>query len=265
MSEDPDRPASWPRSLADPTSALATLETTDEPSAVLALAPRAGLVSPVAVLSGAFDPPTLAHLTLARAALRSAAGSLLFLVAVRTIDKERGTAASLALRLRMLRALAARRPRLGLVVVNQGLYVDQARALLRVGVEKPWFLIGYDKVPQIFDARYYQDRAAALDRLFELARLLVVPRQDQGAAALEAFLRLPDQARYASFVRPLALRPSETRALHDLSSTRVRRLAASDGDWRALVPREVRRLMERDGAYCPAATSSAATASGLKR
>ena len=37
-------------------------------------------------------------------------------------------------------------------------------------------IYGYDKVVQIFDPRYYDDRDAALDRLFALSSLLVAPR-----------------------------------------------------------------------------------------
>src|SRR5438874_2196968 len=106
-----------------------------EPCARLLLAPRPGLRAPVAVLSGAFDPPTRAHAALARAALRRGMATLLFAIAVQTVDKERGTRADVGLRLTLLCRYARRRPRLGVLVCKRGLYLEQAAALAELGVD----------------------------------------------------------------------------------------------------------------------------------
>ena len=48
-------------------------------------------------------------------------------------------------------------------------------------------LVGYDKVVQILDPKYYDDRDAALHELFALARLLVTEvLEDLGYSAIEA-------------------------------------------------------------------------------
>jgi len=203
----------------------------------------------VTVLAGAFDPPTRAHLTLAHAVLRAGAGAFLFSLAVRTIDKEASAVAGVAPRLDMLGALAARRRHVGVVVCNRGLYVDQAQALGDLGFRRPRFAIGIDKVPQLFDARYYRDRDAALRRLFELASFLVVPRGGAGAEELARFMALPAQRDYLGVIEMLPLTAREEQAMRDVSSTHVRALLAQHGKWQPLVPREIWNLVQRSGAY----------------
>jgi nicotinic acid mononucleotide adenylyltransferase len=228
----------------------------DTPLARLVHAPGPGLAEPVAVLAGAFDPPTRAHAAVAESALREHARAFLFALAVHTIDKEASASADIELRLRMLSAIVANRPRVGLVVCNRGLYVDQAEALRGLGIQKPLFTIGFDKVPQLFDARYYQDRDAALQRLFERARFLVVPRDDAGAEELERFMALPGQRSYADAVETLVLDPREEQEIRGVSSTRVRMLLARQGSWQPLVPREIWSLVQESGAYHRASTGS---------
>jgi nicotinamide-nucleotide adenylyltransferase len=220
----------------------------EAPTARLVHGPARGLSESVTVLSGAFDPPTRAHTTLARAARRGRGGAFLFSLAARTIDKD-ATPAALALRLRMLTAIAVQRTHVGVVVCNRGLYVDQAEALRELGIGRVTFVIGFDKVPQLFDARYYEDREAALKRLFTLAKFLVVARDGAGVEALARFMALPDQCEYAGAIEALSLTAPEERALRDVSSTRVRALRETRGDWQLLVPREIWPLVRQSSAY----------------
>ncbi len=231
--------------------AIRPLANAEQPLAAIVLAPAAGLESPVAVLSGAFDPPTRAHAAVARATLRGGARVLLFCIAIDTIGKENRAWASLPTRLRMLCAYARGRRRVGVVVCNRGLYLEQARALASIGVRMPAFVIGFDKVPQLFDARYYLDRDAALGQLFNQARFLVVPRDQQGDAELTAFLRAADHERYADALVSLALTAAEQAQAQGVSSTQVRERAASGHPWEALLPPEARSLARRSGAYRP--------------
>ena len=60
---------------------------------------------------------------------------------------------------------------------------------------------------QIFDPRYYDDREAALRRLFGQAAFLVAPRDEHSAADLAALLGRPQNAPYAGRVRPASARP----------------------------------------------------------
>jgi nicotinic acid mononucleotide adenylyltransferase len=201
---------------------LALREVADapEPRARPVAGPRLDGGATVALLPGSFNPPTVAHLALARAGLERGADAVLFTLATRTIDKEAVTGAGLEDRLLLLELLAARDARLGVLLINRGLYVDQAVAVHAAfpSLREIVFLVGYDKIAQIFDPSYYDDRDAALERLFALAGFLVAPRADAGPVELEDLLGRPENRRFAAAVRPLSLPP----ALRDVASSTVR-------------------------------------------
>lgn len=246
---------------------LADLAPAAPPRARLLRAPRAGLGLQVGVLSGSFDPLTRAHTALAAAALRHGAlDSLLFLLSVHTVDKEDRAVAALPDRALVLLRHTARRPRCGVAVCNRGLYVEQAEALAarlapgqppeprgaivapgQASEEAPalWFVVGYDKIVQIFDPRYYADREAALRALFARAGLLVAPRGAAGPEALAALLARPENAPYRDRVRPLPL-PAGYRAL---SATAVRTALARGEDARALLAPAAAAFVAATGCY----------------
>ncbi len=180
----------------------------------------------VGLFAGTFNPLTHAHVALAEAA--RAAGNLdliAWTLAVVTVDKERVERATLPDRSAQIAAYCDGRAGDALVVVNRGLYVDQARALhaLMAPTARLAIVVGYDKVVQIFDPRYYADRDAALAELFAEANLLAAPRAGQGPHELERLLARPENARFAASVRPIPLAPEYAAE----SSTQVRALAAS--------------------------------------
>ncbi len=199
----------------------------------------------LALVPGSFNPPTNAHLALAEAVRATGlVDQVDFLLATRTVNKERVEGASLADRILMLEALVDRRPDLGIVLVNRGLYVEQAETITRdwPTITDLWFAVGFDKIVQIFDPRYYQDRDAALDRLFALARFFVAPRGDADFGDLEALLNRPENQRYAHGVARLNFPASYRR----ISSSRLRShdlLAYGD------IPDAVLQFMRDTGAY----------------
>ncbi|MBX6771206.1 MAG: hypothetical protein IRY83_05730 [Chloroflexi bacterium] len=202
----------------------------------------------LALLPGSFNPLTTAHAALLEAALASGrADEGYYVLASRTIDKERIEGASLADRLICLTTFAADHPGQGVMLVNRGLYVEQAE-IVRSGMpalRDLWFVVGFDKILQIFDPRYYTDRAAALERLFERAAFLVAPRAAAGRHELDAFMARPENRQYADRVVFLDL-AEQYRAL---SSTRIR-LAARGGEIRMTeVPSIVARFIRETGAY----------------
>ena len=102
-----------------------------------------------------------------------------FVLGTVTVDKT-VTGLSLDDRLLLLSLLVEGHPAFELAVINRGLLVDQANVVRKAlpALKGLWFVVGFDKIVQIFDPRYYSDRDAALGRLFDLAAFFVAPRGD---------------------------------------------------------------------------------------
>lgn len=231
-----------------------------------AAAPRASVILPpaatsrakpggnVAVIAGSFNPATNAHLSLCDGALQQPdVGAVWLSLAVHTVNKEQITGACLEDRLCMLTMLARSRPNVGVVLCNRGLYADQAEALRRevVGAgQELVFVVGFDKVQQILDPRYYADREASLERLFALARFLVAERDAHGSQALDALLREPANRAYRGSIAEMTTLPAD----HDpvLSSTSVRAAHAQGRGGAAeacSVPGPVRAFIAATGVF----------------
>jgi nicotinic acid mononucleotide adenylyltransferase len=193
----------------------------------------------LAALAGTFNPPTQAHLALLEAARAAGADAVTFVVAVVSIEKEQLSAALLEDRLALLDQIAARLEA-GLVLTNAGLYAEQAAALrtLLPTATRLSFILGADKVLQIFDPRYYHDRDAALEQLFAQADLLVVPRAELESEAIARFLATPPAARWRHAVTLLSPPASLDRWL---SASAVRRGEVTSLE-QALPPESVRFL-----------------------
>lgn len=157
----------------------------------------------VGVFAGSFNPQTVAHAAVAEAArVARRLDGVIWAMARVTVDKEQVARATLADRVVQLEAYCRATGSDGVAVLNAGLYADQAEAVRRlVGAESEiWLIVGFDKIEQIFDARYYRDRDAALERLFASAGLLVAPRAGRDATDLAELLAVPGNARFAERV-----------------------------------------------------------------
>lgn len=221
----------------------------EEPSARLVPGSPA-LHKRVIVLPGAFNPPTSAHVALLKEAHHYARqqGNMQLYAAftLHTIDKEDLMRPLLLDRILLLQQVLQRLPRTGILLINRGLYVEQAEGIRRAfpAVRQIFFLMGYDKIVQIFDPHYYEDRDASLKRLFALAQLLVVPRGQAGDADLHALLERPENRPFASSVHLLPFGHEYSA----VSSTRIRQDASAP---RTDIPREARAFMRRTRAYAP--------------
>ena len=205
----------------------------------------------IIVFPGSFNPPTTAHLALLKQAWQFARehGPMHIYAAISThiTDKERVQRPLLLDRILLLETVLRHHVRhTGIMLFNRGLYVEQAEAVHNAfpQVMKLYFLIGFDKIVQIFDARYYKDRDVALHELFALAEFLVAPRREAGSAALTRLLDQPENRQFARHIHMLPL----SAAYRDISSTRIRQdLAAHEQE----VPPEVRRFIRETHAYEP--------------
>ncbi len=131
-----------------------------------------GATGAVGCYPGTFDPPTVAHLAVAEAAVAHAGLVRLDLVVSRVpLGKDTADGATLARRVEVLRAVAATRPWLGVVVTDACLIADIARAYDAV-------VMGADKWRQVCDPSWYDSVAACDAAVATLPRVLVAARGD---------------------------------------------------------------------------------------
>ena len=223
---------------------MENVEAADAPEAVLVGGPERIDRGRVGILPGSFNPPTLAHLELARAARRRFdLDHVVFSLSSAIVDKERLEGLCREDRLLLMGLLAREHPWTAVAVINRGLYSEQAPAFRASFGDAAglWFIVGMDKVLQIFDPKYYDDRARALDALFAHARLIAANRGDWGGEDLRALLEQPENLPYRDRVEALAL-PIH---LKDESSSAVRR--GIEGEY--ALPQVVREFIAATGAF----------------
>jgi hypothetical protein len=126
----------------------------------------------VGIFPGTFNPPTVAHLAIAEAAVARGGLARLDLALSRApLGKEQLAHPTVAERADVLRAVAASHPWLAVVVTDAQLIVDVARGY-------DLLVLGADKWAQVIDPRWYGGSVAARDdALTQLPpRVLVAPR-----------------------------------------------------------------------------------------
>ena len=227
---------------------LTALDSQGEPWAAVApksREPRGDII----VFPGSFNPPTLAHLAMLRQARAFASrhngGRWQVYAALSRliVDKEAVERMTLLDRVALLeRVLASHVRHAGIMLLNRGLYVEQAQGIRAAfpQVRRLSFLMGFDKIVQILDPRYYTERDSALRELFALATLLVAPRGGDGERELRELLARKENRPFAGFVRLL---PLEER-YRDMSSTHARTSEVLDS-----LPREARDFIQYTHPY----------------
>jgi nicotinic acid mononucleotide adenylyltransferase len=243
--------------------AIAALSAETEPAGTVLHAPKWMIArwrtsrQRVILIPGSFNPLTWAHIALAINAwltMNPIGGErpvayYLWSGAISTVAKEQVERAACADRLAQLVTLArASIHPAGVALFNKGLYLDQARALRNMVHPETELVIvvGFDKITQIFDERFYTDRDAALRKLFHLARILVAPRDDAGAEELRALLNQAENRRFAERITFMEAGQAS------LSSSQIRTLAATSTaleDLATLAPPEACALIRETGAY----------------
>jgi len=183
--------------------------------------------SKLAILPGAFNPPTRAHLAMAEAAL-SLADEVVF-VLPRAFPHKEYSGAPFADRLAWLRAAVAGNPRFSLAASDRGLFIDIAREVHSNYSPAPelFVLCGRDAAERIVSWDYGQGED--IRRQLEFFTLLVASRGGDYQAPPEI----------GSRVSTLSLPPG----VQEISSTEVRRRIAAGEPWESLVPPEIAGLI----------------------
>ncbi len=177
----------------------------------------------LAALPGAFNPPTRAHLALARAALASV-DEVVF-VLPRAFPHKAYAGASFEDRVRMLAAAVADEPRFSIASCDEGLFIEIARQCRQAygpGVEV-LILCGRDAAERAIDWDY--GRAGAFRDQLREYRLLVAPRHGS----------YQPPAEFEDRIHPLAA----VESCDEVSATGVRELIRRGEPWERLVPEPI--------------------------
>jgi hypothetical protein len=139
------------------------------------------------VYPGSFDPPTIAHVAIAEAAVRTGSLTRLDLAISRVaLGKDAGAQAPVNRRRAFVERLGASRPWLRVVVTDAQLITDIAAGYDVV-------VMGADKWAQVRDPAWYGGSLAARDAaVARLGRVLVAPRPGFTVVGAEV-LELPDE------------------------------------------------------------------------
>ena len=179
--------------------------------------------SRVAVFPGAYNPPTIAHLEIARAAAEQAEEVLW--VIPRAFPHKKFAGASLEARCRMLASLVRENPGFSVATSDGGLYgeiAEETRAHFAEQTEIA-LVCGRDAAERLADWDYGDPDY--LDRMLRSYRILVAARRGE--------YRPPERHRHR--IDALVLPAS-----HDLvSSSEVRRRIEKGGNWQELVPASI--------------------------
>ena len=184
----------------------------------------------VALFPGAWNPPTLAHIEIARAA-RSWADEVIW-VLPRAFPHKRFEGAGFEDRRRMLRALVQVRAGEGFsaAVSEGGLYAevaDEARAYFGEEIEIA-LVCGRDAAERMASWNY--GAPGVFDQMLRGYRLLVAARRgdyEPAGCHSERIIKLPMEA-----------------AWNEVSSSEVRRRISDGEDWQALVPPELAAIIQ---------------------
>lgn len=186
-----------------------------------------GRPSHLAVLPGTFNPITVAHLELARAAL-PLVDEVVF-VLPRVLPHKEYVGASFADRIEMLQAAAGGDPRFSIAAADHGLFLEIARECrdAYAGDVRLTFLCGRDAAERI--AGWDYGRPGAFAEMLRQFNLLVAARSGEYTPAPE----------FRHAIRPLPLSGD----FDGVSATEVRDRITRGEAWEHLVPAPIRRYV----------------------
>lgn len=177
-----------------------------------------GVASTTALLAGAWNPPTRAHLELARAALGWARRAVFVLP--RAFPHKPLEGAAFDRRAEWIRSLAALDPRFAAAVSEGGLFLEMAREARALGAHRIFHVCGSDAAARILAWDY--GALEPIGKQLEEYELLAAPRP----------LPVMPPPQLRSRVHTLIVPAS----LDGISSSEVRRRIRAGEPWRHLVP-----------------------------
>jgi nicotinate-nucleotide adenylyltransferase len=179
------------------------------------------------IFAGSFNPPTRAHVALAKAAL-TRVDELLFVIP-REFPHKDFHGAALEERVEMLQRIANAEPRFSIGIAERGLFIDIAReARMHFRNAELLFLCGRDAAERI--AKWDYGEPAAFARMLEEFVLLVAGRRGEYIPPAEHSHRIE---------------AIEIHGMDEISSTEVRERIRKTENWKALVPEAIVEIVEK--------------------
>ena len=186
------------------------------------------------ILPAAFNPPTIAHLEIARHAARQHALDEVVFLLPEVFPHKGWEGATFEQRVEMLQAALADEPRFSCGSSDKGLFIEIARACRPIYPEAEFFfLCGRDAAERIMNWDYGAEIPFAAQ--LEHYQMLVAPRG--GPAAIPPA--------YAGRIHPLDVAPE----FESFSSSAVREAIAAGQAWEHLAPGAVAAIIQRDRLY----------------
>lgn len=201
------------------------------------------------IFPASFNPPTMAHLALIREAKKaSCLDEILVLLDIHAMDKA-PVEAKFEDRLRMVRLVFQKDPKISIGLSNRGLFLEKLEPL-RKRYASPvefFFIVGFDTILRVMDRKYYKSHHRALDRLFRESRFLVANRGDQEKEDFRKFFKERGNGKYLGGVSYLTLPKRFT----FLSASLVRNRVSKHEPITDLVPASILRFIRKKRLYLP--------------
>ncbi|KAK0469624.1 Nucleotidylyl transferase [Desarmillaria tabescens] len=208
----------------------------------MSLLPKLRHGAKVLILDSSFNPPTLAHLALARCG--NDYDARILMLSTTNADKKLAPGdVTIALRQSMMALLGFH-----IAVVDEPTFVGKARKLHAEMPSATWdFVMGWDTVERVFAERYYtgKDMVAELKEFFFESRARIVYAPRAGAGGIDV---------WAAVERVGAREKVVQAAISDefvaYSSTAVRNaIKSGKGSWRDKVPPAIAEYIDKERLY----------------
>ncbi len=205
----------------------------------------------VGILDASFNPFTLAHASLIHTSKEThKLNDMLLMLSLANVDKGL-FGATLEQRLAMMTEYA-KQHNLSVAICSHARFVDKIMALTPCYAPNTqfYFIVGYDTLVRLFDAKYYADMQADLQKLFHTCHFIAANRENNDQQVLDAFLKKTEVEPFAKRIHTISLPPH----MAQISSTQVRNNIQSNQSIEHLVPQVISKAIHNLHLYSNEAT-----------
>jgi nicotinate (nicotinamide) nucleotide adenylyltransferase len=199
------------------------------------------------VFSASFNPLTNAHVKMIEEAEKNYnLDEILLVLAKANVDKGI-IGASLEERLLMVKLYAQKYPQFSVAACSHGRFIEKIKVIrpLYPPETEIYFIIGYDTLKRVFDAKYYTNLESELMELFSMSRFIVANRGGNDADMIKKLLSRRECKPYSEKIDLIELPPFYA----NISSTEIRERIQSGQTIDNLAPPEILYYLKKTGVY----------------